>query len=165
MYKYAYNKKNEIRIYGIENTWHSSPKPSFNISLFMWFHMLWFSLYVYTLQWRYNEGDGYSNHRRLDCLLNRLFRRRSKKAPKLCVTSFMRGIHRCPADPPHVHPHPPPTPTNYKGPVTRKMFPFDDGIMKIKHSDTMYTFWGTYRISSELHLCCTDPPFDNIVNH
>ena len=28
------------------------------------------------LQWRHNECDGMSNHRRLDCLLNRLFRRR-----------------------------------------------------------------------------------------
>ena len=31
------------------------------------------------LQWCHNERDGVSNHRRLDCLLNRLFRRRSKK--------------------------------------------------------------------------------------
>ena len=30
-------------------------------------------------QWRYNEGDCVSNHQRLDCLLNRLFRRTSKK--------------------------------------------------------------------------------------
>ena len=33
-----------------------------------------------------NERDGVSNHHRLDCLLNRLFRRRSKKTSKLCVT-------------------------------------------------------------------------------
>ena len=33
-------------------------------------HLLW---------WRHNERNGASNHRRLDCLLNRLFRRRSKK--------------------------------------------------------------------------------------
>ena len=32
-----------------------------------------------TLQWRHNERDGVSNHRRLDCLLNRLFRHRWKK--------------------------------------------------------------------------------------
>ena len=24
-----------------------------------------------SLQWRHNEGDGISNHRRIDCLLNR----------------------------------------------------------------------------------------------
>ena len=32
-----------------------------------------------TLQWCQNERDGFSNHRRLDCLHNRLFRRRSKE--------------------------------------------------------------------------------------
>ena len=31
------------------------------------------------LQWRPSERDGVSNHRRFDCLLNRLFRRRWKK--------------------------------------------------------------------------------------
>ena len=31
---------------------------------------------INTLQWRHNERDGFSNHRRLDCLLTRLFRRR-----------------------------------------------------------------------------------------
>ena len=39
-----------------------------------------------TLQWHHNERDGVSNHRRLDCLLKRLFGRRSKKTLKLCVT-------------------------------------------------------------------------------
>ena len=38
------------------------------------------------LQWRDNEHDGVSNHRRLDCLLNRLFRRTSKKTSKLRFT-------------------------------------------------------------------------------
>ena len=33
----------------------------------------------FALQWRHNEHNGVSNNRRLDCLLNRLFRRRSKK--------------------------------------------------------------------------------------
>ena len=32
-----------------------------------------------TLQWCHNKCDAVSNYRRLDCLLNRLFRRRSKK--------------------------------------------------------------------------------------
>ena len=39
-----------------------------------------------TLQWRHNERDGVSNHQPHDCLLNRLFRRRSKKTSKLRVT-------------------------------------------------------------------------------
>ena len=38
-----------------------------------------------SLQCRHNERDGVSNHRRLDCLLNCLFRCRSKKTSKLCV--------------------------------------------------------------------------------
>ena len=40
------------------------------------------------LQWRHNERDGVSNHRRIDGLLNRLFRRRSKKTSKLHVTGL-----------------------------------------------------------------------------
>ena len=43
------------------------------------------------LQWRYNERDGVSNHRPLDCLLNRLFRCRSKKTSKLRVTGLSEG--------------------------------------------------------------------------
>ena len=41
-----------------------------------------------TLQWRHNERDGVSNHRRIDCLPNRLFRSRSQKTSKLCVTGL-----------------------------------------------------------------------------
>ena len=35
------------------------------------------------LKWRHNERHGVSNHQPHDCLLNRLFRRRSKKKSKL----------------------------------------------------------------------------------
>ena len=38
------------------------------------------------LQWRYNERDGVSTHQSRDCLLNRLFRRRSKKTSKPSAT-------------------------------------------------------------------------------
>ena len=64
-----------------------------------------------TLQWRHNGRDGVSNLWRFDYLLNRLFRHRSKKTSKLHVTV------RWPVNSPH------------KGPVTWKMFPFDDAIM------------------------------------
>ena len=37
------------------------------------------------------ERDGVSNHRLLDCFLNRLFRRRSKKISKLLVTGLCEG--------------------------------------------------------------------------
>ena len=40
------------------------------------------------LQWRHNEHHGGSNHRDADYLLNRLFRRTSKKILKLRVTSL-----------------------------------------------------------------------------
>ena len=46
---------------------------------------------VQPLQWRHNERDGISNHQPHDCLLNRLFRRRSKKTSKLRVTGLCVG--------------------------------------------------------------------------
>ena len=42
-------------------------------------------------QWRHNECDGVSNHQTHDCLLNCLFRRRSKKTSKLRVTGLCEG--------------------------------------------------------------------------
>ena len=44
-----------------------------------------------SLEWRHNELDGVSKHRRLDYLLNRFFRRRSKKTSKLRVTGLCEG--------------------------------------------------------------------------
>ena len=44
-----------------------------------------------TLQWSHNELDGFSNHQPHDCLLNCLFRRRSKKTLKLRVTGLYVG--------------------------------------------------------------------------
>ena len=46
---------------------------------------------IYTLQWRHNGRDSVSNHQPHDCLLNRLFRRRSKKTFKLRVTGLCTG--------------------------------------------------------------------------
>ena len=43
------------------------------------------------LKWRHNERDGVSNHQHHVCLLKRLFRRRSKKTPKLRVASLCEG--------------------------------------------------------------------------
>ena len=68
-----------------------------------------------SLQWRQNERDGVSNLRPVDGLLNRLFRRRSKKTSKLPVTRLCEGNSL--VNSPHI------------GPVTRKMLPFDDVIM------------------------------------
>ena len=43
------------------------------------------------LQWRHNERDGFSNHQPHHCLLNRLYRCRSKKTSKLRVTGLFAG--------------------------------------------------------------------------
>ena len=40
------------------------------------------------LQWRHNDHDGVSNHQPRGRLFNRLFRCRSKKTSKLCVTGL-----------------------------------------------------------------------------
>ena len=44
-----------------------------------------------TIRWRHNEHNSDSNHQCLDCVLNRLFRRRSKKTSKLRVTGLCEG--------------------------------------------------------------------------
>ena len=46
-------------------------------------------VYISTLRWRHYGRDGVSNHQPHDCLLNRLFRRRSKKTSKLRVTGHL----------------------------------------------------------------------------
>ena len=74
-----------------------------------------------TLQWRHNDHGSVSNHQPHGCLLNRLFRRRSKK------TSKLRGTGLCVGNSPR------PVNSLHKGPVTRKMFPFDDVIMILKY--------------------------------
>ena len=63
------------------------------------------------LWWRQSGRDSVSNHQPHDCLLNRLFGRRSK------LTSTLRVTGLCVGNSPH------------KWPVTRKMSPFDDVIM------------------------------------
>ena len=45
----------------------------------------------FALQLRHNEHDGIPHHQPYDCLLNRLFRRGSKKTSKLCVTGLCEG--------------------------------------------------------------------------
>ena len=48
-------------------------------------------IYYKLLQWRHIGHDSVSNHQPHDCLLNRLFRRRSKKTSKLRVTGLCVG--------------------------------------------------------------------------
>ena len=82
---------------------------------------VWFLLKInwrpLPLQWRHNGHDGISNHQPHDCLLNRLFRRRSKKTSNSALPVFVRGSHWSAVKSPH------------KGPLTWKMFTFYDAIM------------------------------------
>ena len=50
-----------------------------------------FELIKISLLWRHNGRGSVSNHQPRDCLLNRLFRRRSKKTSKLRVTGLCVG--------------------------------------------------------------------------
>ena len=97
--------------------------------------------FITTLQWRHNERDGVPNHRRLDYSLDHLFNRRSKKTSKLRVTGLCEGNQRRPVDSPH------------KGPVPRKMFPFDDAIMKTFITASRATYWvsvvGMWRLTKD----------------
>ena len=77
-----------------------------------------------SLRWRHNVRNSVSNHQPHYCLLNRLFRRRSKKTSNSASLAFVWGIHRGLVNSPH------------QWPVTRKMFPFDDVIM-IRHCQTI----------------------------
>ena len=93
-----------------------------------------------SLQWRHNDHDEVWNHQPHGCLLKRLFRRRSKKTSKLRVTGLWEGNSSGPVNSPH------------KGPVTRKMFPFDDVIMWCKYkqrtrrlTSTLYSGYATYQ--------------------
>ena len=81
------------------------------------------------LHWRHNDHDGVSNHQPHGCILNRLFRRRSKKTSKLRVTGLCVGNSPGPVNFPH------------KGPVARKMFPFDDVIMARFIRDVDYMWY------------------------
>ena len=68
-------------------------------------------------QWRHNERDSVSNHRRLDCLPNLLFTRRSNKTSILRVSGLCEGNSPVTGE------------FLAQRPVTRKMFPFGDVIM------------------------------------
>ena len=83
-----------------------------------------------TSHWRHNDHGGVSNQQPHGCLLNRLFWRRSKKSSKLRVTGLCVGNSTGPVNSPH------------KGPVTRKMFPFDDVIMRSQGTVSItYSSW------------------------
>ena len=87
-----------------------------------------------TLQWRQNEHDGLSNNQPHDCLLSVYSDADQRKHQSSASLAFVRGIHRWPVNSPH------------KGPVTRKMFPFDDVIMSFKvHDPRIRTYQYIYK--------------------
>ena len=79
-----------------------------------------------SLQWRHNERDGVSNHQPHGCLFKRLFKAQIKKTSKLRVTGLCEGSSPVTGEFPH------------KGPVPRKMFPFDDVIMFLSFCKTIW---------------------------
>ena len=90
---------------------------------------------VITWQWRHNECDGVSNHQP-----HHSSRTDQRKHQNSASLAFVMGIHRDPVNSPH------------QGPVTRKMFPFDDVIMKdhdkgrgivvsMQYGTFYYSFW------------------------
>ena len=79
-----------------------------------------------TLWWGHNERNGVSNHQSHECLPNRLFWHRWKKTSKIRVTGLCEGNSPVTMNSPH------------KGPVTRKILPFDDVIMTWKSINPRY---------------------------
>ena len=73
----------------------------------------WLPVVIRLLQWCHNELDGVSIRRLIDCLVGRLFRRRSKKPSKLRVNWLWEGN------------------SHVTGPVTQEMISFND-VIKVK---------------------------------
>ena len=72
------------------------------------------------LRWRHNESDGGSNHR-LTIVCSTVYAGTDQRKHQGSASlAFVRGINLWQVNSPH------------KGPVTRKMFPFDDVIMPLR---------------------------------
>ena len=86
--------------------------------------------------WRQNESNGVSNHRRVDCLPNHLFRRRSNKTSKLRTPGLCAGN----------------SPVTGEFPAQRasnaKIFLFDDVIMDSeRRMESFSTVWDLAEIT------------------
>ena len=94
----------------------------FNLSRFKYFALPStideiITLSSYALQWRHNELAGVSNHQPHDFYSTVYSRADRRKHQSSASLASVWGVHQWPVNSPH------------KGPVTRKMFPFDDVIM------------------------------------
>ena len=109
-------------------------------------------LCMYPLQWRLNERDGVSNHQPHDCLLNRLFRHRSKKASKLRVTGLCEEN----------------SPVTGKFPAQRASNAENASIWWRHHANdrmlTDYIPWGAYDDTKSLRKSCTIICPDHVCN-
>ena len=88
---------------------------TWSMKFYIMFEVISWGAKFHTLQWWHNGRGGVFSHQPLYCLLNRLFRHRTKKSSKQRATGLCAGW---PVNSPH------------KWPVTRKMFPFYDVIMR-----------------------------------
>ena len=86
------------------------------------------SIFPETELW-HNGHDGVSNHQPQHCLLNRSFKRRSKKTSSFTSLAVVRVIHGWP-----VH-------SSHKGSITRELFPFDDVIMTAWYCIQYFNYW------------------------
>ena len=62
-----------------------------NIGHLVHVSMYWNCERCWTLHWRHNDHDSVSNHQPHGCLLNRVFKRRSKETSRLRVTGLCVG--------------------------------------------------------------------------
>ena len=90
-----------------------------------------------SLQWRHNGCDGVSYHQPHDCLLNCLFRRRSKKTPKSRATGLCEGN----------------SPGTDKFPAQRASNAEDVSIWLCHHVITSHCFMEMYLLIQALILC------------
>ena len=110
-------------------------KAGYWTTLFSVSNMFWFAEVILTpflraaLRCRHNGRDGVSNHQSHDCLLNGLFGRKSKKTSKLRSTGLCVGNSPVTGE------------FQVKGPVTPKIFPFDDVIMDISWTSFGIWYW------------------------
>ena len=81
-----YDFSSEISVTTISNQWYYN-----DASAWLPYRCTLLASWYVTLRWRHNGQDSVSNHQTHDCLLNRLFRRRSKKTSKLRVTGLCAG--------------------------------------------------------------------------
>ena len=93
---------------------------------------------VFTSQWRHNDHHGVSNH--LPSIVCATVCLSKHQSPR--YWPFAKGMHRSPVNSPH------------KGPVTWKMFPYDDVIMIRYYHDRCWCFTDCYILGIHSNSRC-----------